>query len=165
MLRWNGAGFAFEGDAMQLGFGPAEATSGAGAAPGFVFATTPDGSLHDHFDYTLLGPDGSDPAEGIYVLQIAFRGESPARSASEPCYVVFNLGLSEEDHELAEQQARWLLACDLDVTGDGTVGGDDLAALLAMWGTDDPAGDLDESGVVGGSDLAILLGAWGYECP
>ena len=51
------------------------------------------------------------------------------------------------------------------MTGDGTVGGDDLAALLAMWGTDDPAGDLDESGVVGGSDLAILLGAWGYECP
>ena len=165
VLRWNGAGFAFEGDAMQLGFGPAEATSGAGAAPGFVFATTPDGSLHDHFDYTLLGPGGSDPAEGIYVLQLAFRGESPARSASEPCYVVFNLGLSEEDHELAEQQARWLLACDLDVTGDGTVGGDDLAALLAMWGTDDPAGDLDESGVVDGGDLAILLGAWGYECP
>ena len=165
VLRWNGAGFAFEGDAMQLGFGPAQATSGDGPAPGFVFATEPDGSLHDHFDYTLLGPGGSDPAEGIYVLQLAFRGESPARSASEPCYVVFNLGLSEEDHELAEQQARWLLACDLDVTGDGTVGGDDLAALLAMWGTDDPAGDLDESGVVGGSDLAILLGAWGYECP
>ena len=155
----------FEGDAMQLGFGPAEATSGAGAAPGFAFATTPDGSLHDHFDYTLLGPDGSDPVEGIYVLQIAFLGESPARSASEPCYVVFNLGLSEEEHELAEQQARWLLACDLDVTGDGTVGGDDLAALLAMWGTDDPAGDLDGDGLVGGSDLSILLGAWGYECP
>ena len=165
VLRWTGAGYVYAGDAMQLGFGPAEATSGAGAAPGFVFATEPDGSLHDHFDYTLLGPNGGEPAEGIYVLQIAFRGESPARAASEPCYVVFNLGLSEEDHELAEQQARWLLACDLDVTGDGTVGGDDLAALLAMWGTDDPAGDLDGDGLVGGSDLSILLGAWGYECP
>jgi len=45
------------------------------------------------------------------------------------------------------------------------VGGGDLAALLAMWGTDDPAGDLDESGAVDGGDLAVLLGAWGHECP
>jgi hypothetical protein len=165
VLRWDGAGFLAAGDAMQLGFGPAEATSGTTAAPGFAFATEPDGSLHDHFDYTLIGPGGVDPTEGIYVLQLAFRGESPARAASEPCYVVFNLGLSEEDHELAERQARWLLACDLDIAGGGTVGGDDLAALLAMWGTDDRAGDLDESGAVDGTDLAILLGAWGYACP
>jgi hypothetical protein len=34
-----------------------------------------------------------------------------------------------------------------------------------MWGTDDPAGDLDESGAVDGGDLAVLLGAWGHECP
>jgi hypothetical protein len=165
VLRWDGAGFFAAGDAMQLGFGPAAATSGDGPVPGFVFATEPDGSLHDHFDHTLLGPGGADPVDGIYVLQIAFRGESPERSASDPCFVVFNLGLSEEDHELAERQARWLLACDLDIAGDGSVGGDDLAALLAMWGTDDPAGDLDESGAVDGGDLAVLLGAWGHECP
>ncbi|MBM4105991.1 MAG: hypothetical protein FJ257_06815 [Phycisphaerae bacterium] len=165
VLRWDGAGFLVAGDAMQLGFGPAEATSGDGPAPGFAFGTEPDGSLHDHFDYTLIGPGGTDPIEGIYVLQLAFVGESPFRAPSEPCYVVFNLGLSEEDHELAERQARWLLACDLDVAGGGTVGGDDLSALLSMWGTDDPAGDLDGSGNVDGRDLSILLGAWGYECP
>lgn len=165
VLRWTGVGFAQAGDAMQLGFGPAEATSGDGPAPGFAFGTSADGSLHDHFDYTLIGPGGTEPVEGIYVLPLAFLGESPILAPSEPCYVVFNLGLSEEDHELAERQARWLLACDLDVAGGGTVGGDDLSALLSMWDTDDPAGDLDGDGVVGGRDLAILLGAWGYECP
>ncbi|MGA1393841.1 MAG: hypothetical protein ACO38W_11870 [Phycisphaerales bacterium] len=159
VLRWTGEGFGFAGDSMLLGFGPAEAISDAGAAPGFAFATGPDGALHDHFDYTLIGPDGADPTEGIYVLQIAFRGESPVRAASEPCFVVFNLGLPDEEHELAERQVRWLLACDLDIAGDGSVGGDDLAALLAMWGTDDPAGDLDESGTVDVADLAIVLGA------
>jgi len=55
-------------------------------------------------------------------------------------------------------------ACAADVNRDGTVGGADLAMLLAAWGT---AGggkadtDLDGDGVVGGSDLATLLAAWG----
>jgi hypothetical protein len=47
-----------------------------------------------------------------------------------------------------------------DLDGDGTVGGSDLAALLAQWGSGGPA-DLDGDGTVGASDLAILLGAWG----
>ena len=165
VLRWTGSGFAPGGESMQLGFGPAEAISGAGPVSGFAFATEPDGSLHDHFDYTLLGPGGGEPAEGIYVLPIAFRGESPALAASATCFIVFNLGRPEEDHEAAEEQARLLLACEIDLDGDGAVDGGDLAALLAAWGTGDPAGDLDESGVVDGADLAILLGAWGHQCP
>jgi hypothetical protein len=48
--------------------------------------------------------------------------------------------------------------CDLN--GDGTVGGADLAQLLAAWGSDDEAADFDDDNVVGGSDLAVLLGCW-----
>ncbi len=55
--------------------------------------------------------------------------------------------------------------CVADVDVDGTVGGSDLAAVLASWG---PCGtnacetaDLDGNGVVGGGDLSILLAAWG----
>ncbi len=51
-------------------------------------------------------------------------------------------------------------ACVADLTKDGVVGPDDLAALLAQWGSDGDA-DLDESGVVDAGDLAILLAAWG----
>ncbi len=45
-----------------------------------------------------------------------------------------------------------------DVTGNGCVDSEDLAALLAAWGTS--SSDLDGDGVVGSSDLAVLLAAW-----
>ena len=48
-----------------------------------------------------------------------------------------------------------------DFNGDGIVGGADLAALLANWGSSDSQTDLDGDGDVGGSDLAILLACWG----
>ena len=48
--------------------------------------------------------------------------------------------------------------CDLN--GDGSVGGADLAKLLAVWGSDDDEADFDGDNVVGGSDLAVLLGCW-----
>lgn len=50
-----------------------------------------------------------------------------------------------------------------DVTGDCVVSGDDLAALLAAWGTDNAAFDFTGDGVVGGADLSYMLSSWG-EC-
>ena len=50
------------------------------------------------------------------------------------------------------------LAADID--GDGFVNGNDLAILLAAWGTNDPAADIDGDGVVAGGDLGMLLAAW-----
>jgi len=45
------------------------------------------------------------------------------------------------------------------------VGGSDLAAMLASWGSSqgEPAStaDLDLDGMVNGADLTILLGQWG----
>ncbi len=51
-----------------------------------------------------------------------------------------------------------------DLDGSGEVDGGDTAALVAAWGTDDPAADLDGSGTVGGEDLAVLIAAWGAVC-
>ncbi len=56
-------------------------------------------------------------------------------------------------------QIRLLGGCAADLDGDGGVGSDDLAALLAAWGGG--GADLDSDGVVGSGDLAILLAAWG----
>ncbi len=50
-------------------------------------------------------------------------------------------------------------ACPADLTGDGAVGGDDLALLLSTWGS--AGGDIDGDGTTGAGDLALLLGAWG----
>jgi len=57
--------------------------------------------------------------------------------------------------------------CPGDITGNGTVNGTDLAAILAAWGTDGQSKfdcDVDNSGVVDGGDLAFVLAGWGA-CP
>ena len=53
--------------------------------------------------------------------------------------------------------------CPGDLDGDGFVGGADLGALLAAWGTH-IAGDLTHDDVIDGADLAIMLSSWGG-CP
>jgi uncharacterized membrane protein len=50
--------------------------------------------------------------------------------------------------------------CEPDLTGDGSVGPEDLAELLGAWGGRGEA-DLSGDGTVGPEDLALLLGAWG----
>ena len=56
--------------------------------------------------------------------------------------------------------------CPGDVTGNNTVDGIDLAALLAAWGGGKSQFDcdVDNDGIVGGSDLAAVLASWGA-CP
>jgi formylglycine-generating enzyme required for sulfatase activity len=44
---------------------------------------------------------------------------------------------------------------------DGAVDAEDLAFLLAAWGSAGPVGDLNDDGSVEGKDLAFLLAAWG----
>jgi len=60
-----------------------------------------------------------------------------------------------------------LLECGADLNGDGTVGTDDLLAVIGAWGVCPPGGpcpeDLDGSGAVGANDLLELLSQWG-EC-
>ena len=53
-----------------------------------------------------------------------------------------------------------------DVSGNGTVDGQDLAQILAQWGAGGPeeesmAADITADGQVDGQDLAALLGDWG----
>jgi hypothetical protein len=52
--------------------------------------------------------------------------------------------------------------CPADVDGDGTVGFDDVLAVLSAWGpcAACPA-DVDDSGSVGFTDLLTVLSAWG----
>ena len=51
--------------------------------------------------------------------------------------------------------------CPGDINQDGVVNGVDLANILGLWGTSDPAGDVDGDGTVSGPDLAFVLGSWG----
>ena len=54
--------------------------------------------------------------------------------------------------------------CPGDVDESGTVNGVDLAAILAVWGSDGgkyPRADTNNDGEVNGADLATVLGSWG----
>lgn len=58
-------------------------------------------------------------------------------------------------------------ACPADLTGDGTIGFDDLLALLSLFG--EPAvpggqGDVNGDGTIGFDDLLIVLAAIGTTC-
>ena len=52
-------------------------------------------------------------------------------------------------------------ACPADLDGDGSVGPQDLAAVLSAWGTANAAADLNDDGTVSSADLSFLLSAWG----
>jgi hypothetical protein len=54
-------------------------------------------------------------------------------------------------------------SCPADLDDDGSVGGTDLATLLAQWGTNGSA-DLNGDGTVNAVDLSSVLAAWGT-CP
>jgi hypothetical protein len=57
--------------------------------------------------------------------------------------------------------------CLADVDQTQVVDGEDLAAVLAVWGTDGgiyPRADTNVDGIVDGSDLAVVLSSWGG-CP
>jgi len=48
-----------------------------------------------------------------------------------------------------------------DISGSGTVDGEDLAMLLAVWNTNNAAADINHDGVVEGADLTLVLASWG----
>ena len=55
-------------------------------------------------------------------------------------------------------------ACDADITGNGTVDGADLAAVLNAWSGASggkSGADVNRDGAVDGQDLALVLGSWG----
>ena len=47
-----------------------------------------------------------------------------------------------------------------DLNGDGVVNAQDLAVMLAAWGTASTEADVNGDGIVDGKDVAILLGSW-----
>ncbi|MFO0872797.1 MAG: hypothetical protein U0575_02340 [Phycisphaerales bacterium] len=166
--RWIGDGFATFGENMLVQFGPASVETGPGPIAGFQFAANELGSLHDHFDFTLLGVDGVDPQPGVYALGLTLEGVDPPLATSKPFYFVFNLGQDEPTHDAAIEYADLFLACLVDVDGSGAVDGGDIGALIARWneaGDGGGVGDLNHDGIVDAADLGILLGAWGHVCP
>jgi len=54
--------------------------------------------------------------------------------------------------------------CAADLDGNGSVGVDDLLAVIADWGCSDCSADIDGDGSVGVNDLLAIISGWGI-CP
>ncbi len=132
---------------------------GVTAAKVFMFptflGTTGSGTMALTESYGLpvpsaLGPDSIDIIGARQKLTL---------TAGDSAAVEFTLVFSDATPTIAS-------GCPADVSGDGAVGPEDLAALLGSWGqTSDCSvqldGDLTQDGVVDAADLAALLGMWG----
>ncbi|HAW95789.1 MAG TPA: hypothetical protein DCX60_05885 [Phycisphaerales bacterium] len=101
----------------------------------------------------------NDDAEGCgeYTSAVSFAAQCGER---------YSLRIGGYDKSRGEGQLEISSVGDCclgDFDGDGIVGGSDLAAFLAVWGSSESEMDFDGDGVVGGTDLATILAAWG-EC-
>jgi hypothetical protein len=92
---WNGAGFSSTSAYLLASYGGQDAFSTTGGSFSFLVSE----GLDLHPEYTLLGAGNSDPANGIYLASFTF--SSAGLADSDTLYVVFNLGMSEADHEEA----------------------------------------------------------------
>ncbi|MCA9290118.1 MAG: VCBS repeat-containing protein [Phycisphaerales bacterium] len=110
------------------------------------------------------GSSNSEWAESFFTVSNYIVPTSTVRvrfvAADQPNDSVTDAGIDE--FRVSQTICNQKNPCPADLDNDGTVGPADLAALLAVWGTN-PKGapDFDGNGVVDAADLASLLANWG----
>lgn len=101
LKKWDGSGFVVTDATLQLGQfvgTPGETTrqTGAGFVSGFDFVTVDNtGFIDEHLSHILSGPGGTDPANGVYLLELELTTTAPGIAPSEPYWIVFNLNLDQ----------------------------------------------------------------------
>lgn len=114
---------------------------GASAFEGHGLTTDPDGRLNPQ----------EGPANGAQqVIAVDYDGDGDLDLVSASRFILF--GLMAFSNQKVTTPA--------DFNADGTVDGEDLAFILAAWGTSDAQADLNGDGTVDGMDLAAVLAAW-----
>lgn len=94
--------------------------SGIANPIGLIDAADAGGGVHTHIEFEIDNSLGTgDPAAGAYLIELALFGLAPDMATeiygpSAPMFIAFNLGLSEEDFEMAVDA---LLAAPVPVPG------------------------------------------------
>lgn len=112
-----------------------------------------NGDFKNVYDYIAL--DGMNV--GGCVLHVLAGGHGNDCGEIEIEGVVHELVIGGQEHTVDCFTWDDIAIIPGDVDGDGDVDTDDLLAMLAAWGTNDPAADLNGDGVVNVDDLMILL--------
>jgi len=116
LTYWDGAGdVSFgavpSGETLRLNFGSQNVTVGnsTGDITGYSIGTVGSGgTIHRHLNSFLNGSDGNNdptdgfvPADGIYLVPMELTSSDSSIANSLPLFLVYNNGLSEEQHDLA----------------------------------------------------------------
>jgi hypothetical protein len=98
-------------ETLRLNLGAQNRTIGSatGEIAGFpIGSVAAGGSLHRHVSSFLQGADGNstpgdgnEPAAGIYLIPLELTSSDAGIADSQPLFVVYNNGLTEEVHDLA----------------------------------------------------------------
>lgn len=149
---------------LELSFLILSTTVGPKPVAGFDLAVPADGGFHQHLAFELFSAGAPLAATGVYILELELYSTDGETAPSEPFWIVFNDGASEEEHDAAIAWVEENLAgagtpCAADLDGSGEVGATDLASLLVAWSS--PSADLNGDGTTDAADLAALLLAWG----
>lgn len=104
-------------------------TAGGLNQPGFVLQTvTSSGAMHRHLGAQLNGGSGL-PTDGIYLLAMEIVSSSPGVTKSDPFFLLYNNGLSDQQLEIA-----------YDYVTEQVVVPEVSSMLLAAFGTTAVAG-------------------------
>ena len=143
LKKWNGNGFDIldpntdETLTVSFLFGSkfVMCETGAGFVSGFDVPVANDGSWHKHLGYTLNSPDNNDPNEGIYLLALELYNtrNEPNLIYSNPFWIVFNLGISEEEHHNAIHWINENLVQLPDLKQDSRIDFKDFSILASQW--------------------------------
>ena len=112
-----------------------------------------DSSDGNWFERSFLVSDYVEPSATVQVRFVV--SDDPNNSVTEAGVDEFSI-----DRVICEDGP----SCDGDRDGNGVVNGNDLAIVLASWGSDNPASDINGDGNTDGIDLASILATWGV-CP
>lgn len=92
---WNGAGFDAAATSMTVDFGPQSVTSGSGGVLDFL--------VTEDYDYHPIFSIDSGAASGAYLLE--FTASMDGMIESDSFWIVFNLGMDDEDFE---ESVEWV---------------------------------------------------------
>ncbi len=129
---------------------PSYSPNGSHLVPGAIELITPATTAPGQRHAELAGYEG----------QVAIHAWRGPDWIANPATDQAGVGDRTGPAAFAHAQAMWsALPCRADLDGSGSVDGNDLAQLLAQWGTGGQ-GNLNLDGRVDGVDLGMLLQAW-----
>jgi hypothetical protein len=133
--KWDGSGFAPAASERLRVInpnGPGFTESGSGpVAPAFWFTVGSDNWWHDHVPVRLISTlgDPNSPSDGIYLALLRIQSQDGSIGPSDVYAMVFNKGLSEEEHEAAMD---WVVENVVPEPASLTALAGGLAGLIAM---------------------------------